>query len=57
MTVEWVTKSLDLHSVQYELWNGRVIAEDVYTKQGTLYVEEVDVTNFDREEMRVFLGY
>lgn len=53
---------LDVHAISYEVHDGRVWAESVYTKaedDGTIFCgsQYDDVTDMSRKELLYWLGY
>lgn len=57
MFVHELTKILDAHGINYEIVNGFVMAEDVYTLDGVLHVETLDLTDISKEQLWYWLGY
>lgn len=52
-----IAKILDLHYINYNIDNNRIIAEEVYTKDGKLYIDKIDITNYTKRELYNWLGY
>lgn len=56
MKKERLCKILDMHGITY-VENGRVIADDVYTKDGNTFVVKIDLTDYTRSQLYDWLGY
>ena len=57
MAINKLTTILENHSINYEIINGRVIAEECYTLNGLSYTEKVDLTDFTFKQLCNWLGY
>lgn len=57
MTVQEITRILDAHSIDYEIIDNKVIADDNYTLNGVGYTDKIDLTNFTKAQLRDWLGY
>lgn len=57
MTLHTLTKTLKQHTIEFEVCDGRVIAEDVHTFEGQLIVAYVDLTDYTLAGLKVWLGY
>ena len=57
MTIEKLTKILDQHFINYEIIGNKVMAEDVYTINGVLHVDVLDMTYISEEQLWDWLGY
>lgn len=57
MTITQLTRILDQHGIAYEVINGKVIAEDSYSIDGTLYNDAIDLTYISPEQLYDWLGY
>ena len=52
-----LTTILDAHSITYEIIDGRVIADDNYTLNGIGYTDKIDLTEYNMEQLKDWLGY
>lgn len=57
MTISYLTRILELHGINYEVVNGRVIADECYTLDGNFYTEQIDITNYTKTQLLDWLGY
>ena len=61
MTIDRITNILRLHAVQYAVLDGRVIAEEWFTKKEgdevTAHCEQRDVTEYSKRKLLEWLGY
>lgn len=57
MTIKMLTTILDAHSITYEIIDGRVIADDNYTLNGIGYTDKIDLTEYNMEQLKDWLGY
>ena len=57
MTIKKLTAILENHSINYEIINGRVIAEECYTLNGLLYTDKIDLTDISLKQLYEWLGY
>lgn len=57
MTLHTLTKTLKQHTIEFEVCDGRVIAEDAHTFEGQLIVAYVDLTDYTLAGLKVWLGY
>ena len=57
MTIQELTKILKDHGIAFEIVDGKVMAEDVYTYNGELHVDILDMTDISKEQLWDWLGY
>ena len=57
MSINAIKNILTLHGINYSEENNRIIAEENYTFEGNLYTDLVDVTDWSRKKLIVWLGY
>lgn len=57
MTVEQITKILDNHSINYIISNGNIVADDIFIKKEKTYIEKVNLTNYTKPQLYMWLGY
>lgn len=57
MTIAKLTRILDQHFINYEIIGNKVMAEDVYTINGVLHVDILDMTYISEEQLWDWLGY
>ena len=57
MTIKKISELLNLHHISHRLENERLLAEEVYTRDGQTYTDWVDLTDFNLKELLSWLGY
>ena len=57
MTNRTLANILKDHGINYEIINGRVIAEDHYTINGVPGMDTIDVTDMSKRQLLDWLGY
>ena len=58
MSNEIISQILKVHSINYRIDDaGRIFAEEVYTLNGRVYSEWVDVTYWNHDKLYAWLGY
>lgn len=57
MSISAIKNILTLHGINYSEENNRILAEENYTFEGSLYTDLVDVTDWSRKEILIWLGY
>lgn len=57
MTIKKISELLNLHHISHKLENERLLAEEVYTYEGQVYSDWIDVTNFTFGQLLGWLGY
>lgn len=57
MTNRTLANILKDHGINYEIINGRVIAEDHYTINGVPGMDTLDVTDMNKRQLLDWLGY
>lgn len=57
MSIASICAVLERHFINYKLVNGRLLAESVYTQGGVTFSEWLDVTNWSKRSLMMWLGY
>jgi hypothetical protein len=57
MTITELTKILTKHGINYQIINGKVIADDNYTMGGIAFTDTLDLTYISKEQLYDWLGY
>lgn len=52
-----IVRILNLHCIYYMIDAGRIFAEEVYTVNGKIYSNFIDVTGWTHKELYSWLGY
>lgn len=57
MTITQLTRILDRHYINYEVIDGKVMAEEHYTINGVPGMDIIDLTDISPEQLYDWLGY
>ena len=57
MTIQYLTKLLDAHGINYDIIDNKVIADNSYAIDGILHADTIDLTNYSKEQILAWLGY
>ena len=57
MTVDTIKSILKNHYIEYDMINNRIVAKDYYLKDGKMYFDNVDVTDYKKRQLYEWLGY
>lgn len=57
MRLSSMTRFLEDHHIEYVVQDGKVWALEVYTVNGVLRCEWLDITNYNDHDLRKMVGY